>query len=97
LFALKEFCFFYLFCKLRYFDAIDTNHLELELRDECFAINDADVIGVLNAQEYDATIFGALDAWKNPFSSIFATPRHHRVRRDLYREPGDGGGVRLQR
>jgi hypothetical protein len=38
------------------------------------SINDADVIGVLNAQEYDETIFGALDAWKNPFSSIFGTP-----------------------
>jgi hypothetical protein len=51
---------------LRYFDAIDTNHLELELGDALFAINawskdDVDVIGAMHAQEYDATIFGSME------------------------------------
>jgi hypothetical protein len=40
--------------------------LELELGDERFAINawskdDVDVIGAMDAQEYDATIFGSME------------------------------------
>jgi hypothetical protein len=50
---------------LRYFDALDTSHLELELVDARFAINAwtslaIDAIGALDVQEYDTTTFGVL-------------------------------------
>jgi hypothetical protein len=50
---------------LRYFDALETNHLELEIEDAPFAINAwsklaIDAVGALDAQEYDTTTFGAM-------------------------------------
>ncbi|KAM0884639.1 hypothetical protein ACQ4PT_030878 [Festuca glaucescens] len=55
-----------LYCMLRYFNALNTSHLELMLGDERFAINawsslQIDAVGAIDAQEYDSTIFGALE------------------------------------
>ncbi|XP_047043360.1 uncharacterized protein LOC124647461 [Lolium rigidum] len=55
-----------LYCMLRYFDALNTNHLELMLGDERFAINawsslQIDAVGAMDAQEYDSTIFGVTE------------------------------------
>jgi hypothetical protein len=60
--------------QLRYFNALDTDHLVLELGDAQFAINswskDAiDVIGALDAQEYDTTKFGSVKV--SNFNSTF--------------------------
>lgn len=51
---------------LRYFSAIDTDHMELELGNAQFAINRwskvvIDVIGEIDAHESDSTIFGSLE------------------------------------
>ncbi|KAM0833477.1 hypothetical protein ACQ4PT_064234 [Festuca glaucescens] len=51
---------------LWYFDALNTNHLELMLGDERFPINawsslQIDAVGAMDAQEYDSTIFGVLE------------------------------------
>ncbi|KAM0871235.1 hypothetical protein ACQ4PT_039525 [Festuca glaucescens] len=55
-----------LYCMLRYIDALNTNHLELMLGDERFAINawsslQIDAVAEIDAQEYDSTIFGVLE------------------------------------
>lgn len=71
-----------LYCMLRYFSALDTDHLELELGDDLelgnvrFAINRwskvaVDVIGDMDAQEHDATSFGSMklrDEFKDDFA-----------------------------
>jgi hypothetical protein len=51
---------------LRYFDALKTDHFELELGNANFAINAwsklaIDVVGALDVQEYDTTTFGVLE------------------------------------
>ncbi|KAM0874328.1 hypothetical protein ACQ4PT_037490 [Festuca glaucescens] len=55
-----------LYCMLRYFDAIQTDHFELELGNARFAINAwsklaIDVVGELDVQEYDTTTFESSD------------------------------------
>jgi hypothetical protein len=51
---------------LRYFDALDTSHLDLVLVDAHFAINAwtslaIDAVDALDVQEYDTTTFGVLE------------------------------------
>ncbi|KAM0900724.1 hypothetical protein ACQ4PT_020428 [Festuca glaucescens] len=53
-------------CMLRYFDALQTDHFELELGNAKFAINAwsklaIDAVGALDVQEYDTTTFGSLE------------------------------------
>ncbi|KAM0890204.1 hypothetical protein ACQ4PT_027189 [Festuca glaucescens] len=55
-----------LYCMLRYFDALQTDHFELELGNAKFAINAwsklaIDAVGALDVQEYDTTTFGSLE------------------------------------
>ncbi|KAM0875509.1 hypothetical protein ACQ4PT_036735 [Festuca glaucescens] len=55
-----------LYCMLRYFDALQTDHFELELGNARFAINAwsklaIDAVGALDVQEYDTTTFGLLE------------------------------------
>ncbi|KAM0872806.1 hypothetical protein ACQ4PT_038482 [Festuca glaucescens] len=55
-----------LYCMLRYFDALQTDHLELEIGNARFAINAwsklaVDCVGALDVQEYDTTTFGTLE------------------------------------
>ncbi|KAM0840819.1 hypothetical protein ACQ4PT_059396 [Festuca glaucescens] len=55
-----------LYCMLRYFDALQTDHFELELGNAKFAINAwsklaIDAVGALDVQEYDKTTFGSLE------------------------------------
>ncbi|KAM0886805.1 hypothetical protein ACQ4PT_029463 [Festuca glaucescens] len=55
-----------LYCMLRYFDALQTDHFELELGNARFSINAwsklaIDAVGALDVQEYDTTTFGSLE------------------------------------
>ncbi|KAM0878532.1 hypothetical protein ACQ4PT_034803 [Festuca glaucescens] len=55
-----------LYCMLRYFDALQTDHFELELGNARFAINAwsklaIDAVEELDVQEYDTTTFGSLE------------------------------------
>ncbi|KAM0856499.1 hypothetical protein ACQ4PT_049106 [Festuca glaucescens] len=55
-----------LYCMLRYFDALQTDHFKLELGNAKFAINAwsklaIDAVGALDVQEYDTTTFGSLE------------------------------------
>ncbi|KAM0873492.1 hypothetical protein ACQ4PT_038044 [Festuca glaucescens] len=66
-----------LYCMLRYFDALETNHLELEIGDAPFAINAwsklaIDAVGALDTQEYDTTTSGAMQL-KDEYKEEFAT------------------------
>ncbi|KAM0874329.1 hypothetical protein ACQ4PT_037490 [Festuca glaucescens] len=65
-----------LYCMLRYFDAIQTDHFELELGNARFAINAwsklaIDVVGELDVQEYDTTTFGSLEL-KDEYKEVVA-------------------------
>ncbi|KAM0821771.1 hypothetical protein ACQ4PT_071963 [Festuca glaucescens] len=61
---------------LRYFDALQTDHFELELGNARFAINAwsklaIDVVGALDVQEYDTTTFGSLEL-KDEYKEVVA-------------------------
>ncbi|KAM0824231.1 hypothetical protein ACQ4PT_070342 [Festuca glaucescens] len=64
-----------LYCMLRYFDALQTDHFELELGNARFAINAwsklaIDAVGALDVQEYDTT-FGSLEL-KDEYKEVVA-------------------------